>query len=302
MPTCRRHWSAKAPGAIAAQLYSLRSSRNDGIGDFSDLATLARLADAQGASAVALNPLHQLHVTNAAAPSPYAPLSRRYLNALYIDVHAAAARFGVSLADFDTRALRDAPLIAYERVAAFKLEALERIFDALREQRPWASFAAADPGLRDVARYEAIMEMLTALDPDVYGWQQWPTELQDARGAAVERFATQHASRVDFFVFAQWLADGQLEAAARTPAACRSASIAISRSASISTVPTCGAIPVPTRSAFRLARRPIRSTRRDRIGVCHRSIRASCANATTHRSSPCYARTCATPVHCASIT
>jgi 4-alpha-glucanotransferase len=201
---------------IAAQLYSLRSSRNDGLGDFSDLAELARLADGEGASAVALNPLHQLHLTNAAAASPYAPLSRRYLNTLYIDVHAAAEQFGVSLADFDTRALRDAPLIAYEQVAAFKLEVLERIFDALRERRPWASFAAADPGLRDVARYEAIMEMLTALDPDVYGWQQWPTELQDARGDAVERFATQHASRVDFFVFAQWLADRQLEAAART--------------------------------------------------------------------------------------
>ncbi|MGB6986096.1 MAG: 4-alpha-glucanotransferase [Candidatus Aquilonibacter sp.] len=200
---------------IAAQLYSLRSSRNDGIGDFTDLAALAKLADGAGASALALNPLHQLHLTNATAASPYAPLSRRYLNALYIDVHAAAAQFGVSLADFDTRALHDTPLVAYERVAAFKLEALERIFDALRERRPWASFVAADPGLRDVARYEAIMEMLAALDPDVYGWQQWPTELQDARGVAVERFAAQHASRVEFFVFAQWVADHQLEAAAR---------------------------------------------------------------------------------------
>jgi 4-alpha-glucanotransferase len=200
---------------VAAQLYALRSQQNDGIGDFGDLARLVGLADRAGAAAVALNPLHQSHLTNASAASPYAPLSRRYLNALYIDVHAAAVDFGVSLADFDTRALRDTPLVEYEHVAAFKLEALERVFDALLGRRPWSSFAARDRGLRDVARYEAIMEMLTALDPEVYGWQQWPAQLQDARGVAVERFAAQHAQRVEFFIFLQWLADRQLEVAAR---------------------------------------------------------------------------------------
>ena len=199
---------------IAAQLYSLRSMQNDGIGDFGDLRRLVNLARRSGAATVALNPLHQSHLTNPAAASPYAPLSRRYLNALYIDIHAAAVEFGVSLARFDTRALRDAPLVAYERVAAFKLEALELMFTALRERRPWAAFADRDSALADVARYEAIMEMLTALDADVYGWQQWPHELQDARGEAVARFAAQHAERVEFYIFLQWLADRQLEEAA----------------------------------------------------------------------------------------
>ncbi|HEX8805763.1 MAG TPA: 4-alpha-glucanotransferase [Candidatus Aquilonibacter sp.] len=200
---------------VTAQLYALRSSRNDGIGDFTDLANLVKLSRRAGAAAVALNPLHQSHLTNAAAASPYAPLSRRYLSALYIDVHAAANKFGVSLANFDTRALRDAPLVEYERVAAFKLDVLERVFEALFERRPWSRFAAANTDVRDVARYEAIMEMLTALDPDVYGWQQWPAELRDARGTAVERFAAQHSRRVEFFVFLQWLADRQLGAVAR---------------------------------------------------------------------------------------
>ena len=81
---------------IAAQLYSLRSARNDGIGDFGDLAQLASMAGQLGASAVALNPLHALHLSNPSAASPYAPLSRRYLNSLYNDVHATAAEFGVS--------------------------------------------------------------------------------------------------------------------------------------------------------------------------------------------------------------
>ena len=61
----------RAPAwGVAAQLYSLRSSRNDGIGDFTDLANLVKLAGGTGASAVALNPLHQSHLTNAVQRAP----------------------------------------------------------------------------------------------------------------------------------------------------------------------------------------------------------------------------------------
>jgi 4-alpha-glucanotransferase len=198
---------------IAVQLYSLRSAHNDGIGDFGDLARLATIANEAGASTVALNPLHQLDLSNPSSASPYAPLSRRYLNALYIDVRAAAAEFGVSLDGLDAQALRETPLVDYPGVAAYKLEALERCYARVRESRPWHA-AAADPHLRDAARYEAIMEELSALDGEVYSWQQWPSELQDSRGTAVERFAAQHAGRVEFFIFLQWLADRQLASAA----------------------------------------------------------------------------------------
>ena len=126
----------------------------------------------------------------------------------------STSEFGVLLEGFDTRVLRDAPLVDYRGVAAYKLDALERCFEWLRGRRPWQDFAADNPGVREVALYEAIMEELCALDPQVYSWQQWPAQLQDARGAAVERFAAQHAQRVDFFVFLQWLADRQLAKAA----------------------------------------------------------------------------------------
>lgn len=209
----------KPAWGLGAQLYSLRSADNDGIGDFSDLVRLATMANDAGASTVALNPLHQLHLSNPSSASPYAPLSRRYLNALYIDVHAAAAEFDVSLAGLDSHARNDAELVDYPGVAAYKLEALERCYARLRERRPWQAFADADPHLRDVARYEAIMEELSALDDAVYSWQQWPRELQDSRSAAVERFAQQHARRVEFFIFAQWLADRQLARAAKAASA-----------------------------------------------------------------------------------
>lgn len=203
---------------VAVQLYSLRSAHNDGIGDFGDLTRLVTIASEAGASTVALNPLHQLDLSNPSSASPYAPLSRRYLNALYIDVHAAAAEFGVSLEGLDAQALRATPLVDYPGVAAYKLEALERCYARLHESRPWHG-VTLDPHLRDVARYEAIMEELSALDDEVYSWQQWPSELQDSRGTAVERFAAQHAVRVEFFIFLQWLADRQLASAAAAASA-----------------------------------------------------------------------------------
>jgi 4-alpha-glucanotransferase len=206
----------RAPAwGIAAQLYALRSERNAGIGDFGDLARLATLAKRAGAAALALNPLHQLHLSNPSAASPYAPLSRRYLNALYIDVGAAAAQYGVSLEDLDARALRARSQVDYPAVAAYKLRALERIFEALRTRRPWERRLRDDPGLRVAALYEAIMEACRAQDTSVYGWQQWPLELRDCRSAAVARFAATRAERVTFYGFIQWLADRQLAAAAR---------------------------------------------------------------------------------------
>src|SRR5215510_7387432 len=50
----RRMW------ALAVQLYSVRSRRNWGHGDFTDLAALIDLASDIGASGIGLNPLHAL--------------------------------------------------------------------------------------------------------------------------------------------------------------------------------------------------------------------------------------------------
>jgi (1->4)-alpha-D-glucan 1-alpha-D-glucosylmutase len=72
----------------AAQLYALRSERNWGVGDCTDLAALVDLWALHGAGIVGVNPLHALFAHNPAHASPYSPSSRRFLNALYLDVEA----------------------------------------------------------------------------------------------------------------------------------------------------------------------------------------------------------------------
>src|SRR5207244_4383915 len=61
----RRVWG------LAIQLYSLRSSHNWGIGDFTDLAELATIAGRLGAAVIGLNPLHARHLASPDQASPY---------------------------------------------------------------------------------------------------------------------------------------------------------------------------------------------------------------------------------------
>lgn len=220
--------------ALATQLYALRSGRNWGMGDFSDLNAFAQTAGAAGFTAVALNPLHELHPANPAACSPYAPSSRYYLNALYVDVEAVpefaacdAAQALVRDAAFrsELERLRAAPLVEYPGVARAKRRAFEALyahFARSRLARPgdarasqFRSFVRAGGArLEALARYEALAERFRAADEHVYGWQQWPPEYRSPESPAVERFARERRERIDFFLYLQWLASEQLDAAA----------------------------------------------------------------------------------------
>lgn len=210
---------------IAAQLYSLRSQSNWGIGDYSDLAQLARMGSESGAAAIGVNPLHELHLTNASSASPYSPASRLHLNILYIDVPEAARYVGVALTiDPERRAeierLRAAPLVAYVEVAKLKLSALREVYEAfLRGSARGSDFAefraAGGERLRRFALYEALMERFAAEQPHTYGWMQWPEAYRDCNAPAVREFAEANSRSVGFYEFAQWIADVQLGAAAR---------------------------------------------------------------------------------------
>src|SRR5690606_18516394 len=115
---------------IAVQLYSLRSPRNWGMGDFGDLRELIELAAPLGCGIVGMNPLHALMPANPAHISPYSPSSREFLNVLYIDVESVEefadcepARNLVASESFqaELRRLRATDKVDYERVAAAKL-------------------------------------------------------------------------------------------------------------------------------------------------------------------------------------
>lgn len=217
----------------AIQLYSLRSRRNWGIGDFTDLASLARIASAQGASFIGVNPLHELFADRPQVASPYSPSSRLAVNTLYVDVEAVEefvttreARAFVSEPAFAARlaALRATELVDYAAVAAAKREVLALLYAAFRRDhlahdtpraQAFRTFVLERRGeLADAARFDALQARF-AKEHGAWGWPVWGDEYRDRAHARVEALAAELATDIDYHLYLQWQADLQLAHAAQ---------------------------------------------------------------------------------------
>jgi len=217
---------------VAAQLYTLRSQTNWGMGDFSDLKVLIRWAASFGAGFIGLNPLHALAPADPARSSPYSASSRHFLNVLYIAVPAvgefkecAAARGRVADPAFASRLLqlRSRELVDYSGVAEVKFEILALLYQDFRERHLsrgsargilFKSFVAAggEP-LQLHARFDALDRYFRATTGSASGWLSWPEEFRDVNGEAAARFANDHPAEVEFYAYLQWLAHEQLTGA-----------------------------------------------------------------------------------------
>jgi (1->4)-alpha-D-glucan 1-alpha-D-glucosylmutase len=221
---------------IAVQLYGLRSERNWGIGDFTDLANLVEGAAALGAGAIGLNPLHLLHSDAPEACSPYAPSSRFFRNALYLDVEAIEefagserARAFVQRPAFRARLrkLRTAALIDYAAVSKAKRVVLDLLFEefeaanapggtpSTERGEAFAAFVrAGGERLRATATFEALAEHFARKRGPAVGLQEWPERYRRPDGPHVAEFALAHRSRIAYFCYLQWQIDLQLAAVA----------------------------------------------------------------------------------------
>src|SRR5688500_2881170 len=126
---------------LATQLFALRSTRNWGIGDFTDLAELISLASAQGVAAMGLTPLHALFYDEPDPRSSSSPSSRSFLNVLYIDPEAMpefasceAARDLRAQFDRELARLRSIPRVDYAGVARCKRRMFDLLHRRFREQ------------------------------------------------------------------------------------------------------------------------------------------------------------------------
>lgn len=219
----RRDWS------ITTQLYSLRSPRNWGIGDFSDLGELARHAARHGATSIGLNPLHALFAANPHHLSPYSPSSRSFLNPVYLDVeavpefaHCTQARSLLASPAFQARlaAARASAFVDYAAVWSLKLQMLGLVFAAFRdeaERRPQgeraqafeAFKAAAGTALTRLAIFEALQQHFVDQGAGA-SWHAWPAPMRDPDSPDVAAFAAAHGQAVAFSQFLQWESDRQL--------------------------------------------------------------------------------------------
>jgi len=230
--------SGKRLWGVAVQLYTLRSERNWGMGDFADLVELIRWLGPLGAGFIGLNPLHALAPAAPERASPYSASNRHFINVLYIAVPEVseyavcpAAQRKVASKRFSARLerLREPGDVDYVAVAALKLEILQLLYDEFRQRHlagatPRAAMfrafvAAGGELLERHARFDALDRFLCEKKKITPGWTNWPEEYRDPHGAASMDFAAAHPRRIEFYLYLQWLADGQLreaQALART--------------------------------------------------------------------------------------
>ncbi|MFD1800816.1 4-alpha-glucanotransferase [Mixta tenebrionis] len=218
----RKLWGA------CVQLYTLRSERNWGIGDFGDLsAMLMQIAD-RGGDFIGLNPIHALYPASPESASPYSPSSRRWMNVIYIDVgrvpdfqHGEAAQRWWKKKETQRRvaAARQADWVDYTAVSQLKIEGL---------RLAWAQFASRDEqdetrlhfeafiraggeSLYSQAAYDALHGAMLKEDAQRWGWPVWPEAWRHAQSEAVQQFCRQHEDEVRFWLWLQWLANRQFD-------------------------------------------------------------------------------------------
>lgn len=222
---------------LALQLYSLRSERNWGIGDFGDLSRVVDWAgNTLGAGVIGLNPLHALKNTKPYHISPYSPSSRLYLNEPYIDIDQVSEAktspdVQARLADPAFRAqldkARTSEYVDYEAVASLKRTVLELCYRAfLRDNfegtepdlkpataRGWFfhSFVLQEgEPLAEYALFQALEDERQFVQSRSAVWADWPESYRRPTAAAVAEFKRRHMKRVRFFQYVQWLAAEQL--------------------------------------------------------------------------------------------
>lgn len=205
---------------VMANLYSVRGTQSEGIGDLADLADLAAWCGRIGGAFVGVNPLHAGR-KDGDEVSPYSPITRLFPDPIYVRIRDVP-EFATSpeaqrlhdAAGLDTLDRRDR--IGYAEVRDRKRALLERLAAAFQElppeherRRAFESFTARDdPELSDFATFVALEA--------AHGrtFREWPHGLANPKDTGIDAERKRLATAIDACRFAQFELDRQLACAA----------------------------------------------------------------------------------------
>ncbi|HMK50035.1 MAG TPA: 4-alpha-glucanotransferase [Thermodesulfovibrionales bacterium] len=222
------HLLAGRAWGIAINLYSIRSKRNWGMGDFTDLLDIVHWGAGLKCDCIGINPLHAIPNSKPYGISPYSPLSRLYKNFIYLDIgkvpeisgsaeirkHAASRKFRKELND-----AKRSEFIDYDKVASLKMDLLRQAFDVFYKRHyarntgrggDFKKYIAEEgPALDTFALFMSLWEYMKDKE-GVYTWQEWPEEYRSITGSSVKAFRKSHSKEILFYQYLQWLTDCQL--------------------------------------------------------------------------------------------
>ncbi|MBE6444910.1 MAG: 4-alpha-glucanotransferase [Alphaproteobacteria bacterium] len=203
---------------FAIQLYSVRSKRNWGVGDFTDLKELVKLCAKSGANVIGLNPLNVLSHDFPENASPYQSISRLFLNPIYIDVEQIPEfeNADKQLIEGILAGIKSSEYIQYNKVYPLKVKVLEKCFKRLLKKKTSARYKdfikycqTKGADLDKLALFQCLYE---SESPKVWGgWRAWPEELRSPYASGISDYISNHQERIDFFKFMQFEAERQFD-------------------------------------------------------------------------------------------
>jgi len=206
----------------ALQLYSLRSHRNWGVGDFTDLGEFIKMCGRCGADIIGLNPLNVLMHDFPENASPYSSISRLFLNPIYIDIEKVPEFRAEDMTGLEGKLheLRCSELIKYEEIYPLKVQMLEKAYSRFvtdknyERQQEYISFCnSKGEDLEKLAAFQVLYEGKNKTHWG--GWSAWEPEFKNPTSKAVKDYCSEHQDRLGFFKFMQFEADRQFNNACK---------------------------------------------------------------------------------------
>jgi len=211
----------------ALQIYSLRSSRNFGIGDFADIKKIMEIFAGLGGSIVGINPINALFPANPYHISPYSPSSRNFLNYIYLaldeieEFHEAPSIKTMFEEDLNSKIekLKQLDYISYNEVGKFKFSVLEKIWEYFKENKIKQKTERGADFIFFINEkgknfYFALFNVLWEYfhkNQNICCWSDWPEDFKDKNSEAVKKIANENIDRINFYQFLEWLCIQQLQ-------------------------------------------------------------------------------------------
>ena len=211
-------WNRKFAGTLVP-VFSLRSKKSAGIGDFGDLKSMIDLVAKTGQKVLQLLPINDTTITHTWTDSyPYSCISVFAIHPQYADLQAlpeledAKARAEAEKTRAELNAL---PQIDYEKVNDFKITYLHQIFNQegekmMKSAEYQAFFQETEQWLVPYAQYSCLRDKYGTADfskwPDHNAWDE-----KDRKALTNPR--TKAYKEVEFFYFVQFVLNTQMKAA-----------------------------------------------------------------------------------------